>query len=387
MSTLSTAATHDPLRFHHIAVLGAGAWGRALAQTAATAGRHVVLWDRDPARAARLDSQTHATASGSTSARDVGHDDRAGPRLPAGVRVTSDLALTQDADALLLVTPAQTVEDVFSQWLSARQSYRQAHARRALPAVVICAKGLCRRSGRLLSAVIEQAAHAEAARADVGADATPSHIAVLSGPSFAADVVAGAPTAVTLACEDLASGEALARALSHPSFRCYWSDDLIGVQVGGAIKNVLAIAAGIVAGAGLGASAHAALIARGFAEMRRIGSALGAAPETLTGLSGLGDLVLTCSDKQSRNMSLGLEIGAAGTAAAVIGTGADGDKARPQRPLSEGVATARAVTRLAETHDLELPICCAVDAVLGGKVTVHDAITALLDRPLKAENA
>ena len=200
---------------------------------------------------------------------------------------------------------------------------------------------------------------------------------MLSGPSFAADVARGLPAAVTIATADEALGEQLATALGYRNLRIYWSGDTIGVQLGGAVKNVLAIAAGIVHGRGLGASAHAALVTRGFAELRRFGQALGAKPETLMGLSGLGDLLLTCGSPQSRNMSLGHALGE-GQALQTVLAG--------RRSVAEGVYTAAAVVRVAGAHGIEMPICQAVHAIVGGKLSIDAAIDALLSRPFKAES-
>ena len=200
---------------------------------------------------------------------------------------------------------------------------------------------------------------------------------MLSGPSFAADVARGLPAAVTIAIADETLGEALATALGYRNLRIYWSGDTIGVQLGGAVKNVLAIAAGIVHGRGLGASAHAALVTRGFAELRRFGQALGARPETLMGLSGLGDLLLTCGSPQSRNMSLGHALGEGQTLQTVLAG---------RRSVAEGVYTAAAVVRVAGARGIEMPICQAVHGIVGGKLSIDAAIDGLLSRPFKAES-
>jgi glycerol-3-phosphate dehydrogenase (NAD(P)+) len=199
---------------------------------------------------------------------------------------------------------------------------------------------------------------------------------VLSGPSFAADVARGLPAALTLATADEALGQTLATALGYRGLRIYWSSDTIGVQLGGAVKNVLAIAAGIVDGKGLGASAHAALVTRGFAELRRFGAALGARADTLMGLSGLGDLLLTCGSPQSRNMSLGRALGQGQTLASVLGS---------RRSVAEGVFTAAAVAKVAADKGVDMPICQAVHAIVAGQLTVDAAIEALLSRPQRAE--
>jgi glycerol-3-phosphate dehydrogenase (NAD(P)+) len=230
--------------------------------------------------------------------------------------------------------------------------------------LVLCAKGIEQATGKLMG--------------EVAAEAVPdATLAVLSGPSFAADVARGLPAALTIACRDESLGRTLAERLGYRHFRLYWSSDIVGAEVGGAVKNVLAIAAGIVDGKGLGASAHAGLVTRGFAEMRRLGEALGARPETLLGLSGLGDLILTCGSPQSRNMSLGRALGLGQSLADVLA----------QRvSVTEGVTTAAAVVKLARATGIEMPISEAVHAILDGKVTVDDAIAALMSRPFKAED-
>ena len=229
--------------------------------------------------------------------------------------------------------------------------------------LVICAKGIEQASGKLISQV-------------VGEVAPGAPVAVLSGPSFAAEVARGLPAAVTLATRRNRSAATLSHALSQPPFRCYWSDDVIGAEIGGAVKNVYAIAAGIVAGKKLGASAHAALVTRGFAEMVRFGAALGARRETLTGLSGLGDLVLTCGSPQSRNMSLGIALGKGKSLDEALGT---------RVTVTEGVYTAGAVVEMAAARGIDMPIAQAVHAVISGMATVDEAIEALFARPLRAE--
>ena len=229
--------------------------------------------------------------------------------------------------------------------------------------LVLCAKGIERDSLKLMS--------------EVAAETWPrAQIAVLSGPSFAADVARGLPTAVTLAVADDALGNYLARHIGTAHFRPYLGDDIIGAEIGGAIKNVLAIACGIVAGKGLGESARAAVTARGFAEMSRLGSALGAQLETLGGLSGLGDLILTCSSTQSRNFSLGHALGQGADAASVLGA---------RHSVSEGAMSAAAVAQLADKHALDMPICRAVNAIVSGAISVDDAIAELLARPITRE--
>ena len=325
-----------------IGVIGGGAWGTALAQTARLGGNDVVLW----AREAEVVAEINTHHRNSLFLPDV--------QLDAGLTATSDLDEIAQCSALLLVSPAQQVR-------SAAQAL--AGKIRGGTTVVICAKGLEQATGKLLGTVLAEALP----------EAAP---AVLSGPSFAADVARGLPTAVTLAVADATQGRVLAERLAGRHFRIYWSDDLIGTQLGGAVKNVLAIAAGIVDGRELGASAHAALVTRGFSELRRFGEALGARTDTLMGLSGLGDLLLTCGSTQSRNMSLGRALGQGKALAEVLGE---------RRSVAEGVFTAAAVVRRARELGLEMPICEAVLAIVDGKLTVDAAIDALLSRPLKAE--
>ncbi len=324
--------------FSRIGVIGAGAWGTALANAAARAGREVVLWARDPAQVAEM-------ATRRENARGL-----PGIALEAAVRPTRDLADAAATDALLLVVPAQVCRAVVSDL---------APLLAAGTPLVSCAKGIERGTAAFVTDIITAAAPL----------ARPM---VLSGPSFAADVARGLPTAVTLAGADSDLAKGLARALGSSSFRLYHSTDVRGVEIGGAAKNVLAIAAGIVAGRRLGASAGAALTARGFAELLRFGRALGARAETLTGLSGLGDLILTASGPQSRNFAFGLALGETGTPPA-------GGK------LAEGAFTASALVAMAGAHGIEMPICAAVDAVLAGRRSVESAIEALMARPQRAE--
>ncbi|HVV95265.1 MAG TPA: NAD(P)H-dependent glycerol-3-phosphate dehydrogenase [Hyphomicrobiales bacterium] len=319
-----------------VGIAGAGAWGLALANAAAAAGRKVVLWGRDPVRTARL------AACREDDAR------LPGVRLATTVAVAVDAAALGAADAVLFAVPAQAMRTAASALAPSLAA--------GAPAIS-CAKGLERGSLLAMTRVLAEALPGRPA-------------ATLSGPSFAADVARGLPTAVTLAATDVALAEALAAALASPTFRLYHTGDVVGVEIGGAAKNVLAIAAGIAAGRGLGASAGAALIARGFAELRRLGAALGARPETLMGLSGLGDLVLTATAPQSRNFALGVAIGAG--------------RPRPAG-LAEGAFTADALAALAARHGVDMPIATAVAAVLAGASTVEAATAALLARPLRPE--
>ena len=328
--------------FASLGVIGGGAWGTALAQTLCLAGRKVCLWAREPEVVAEIN------ASHTNSAF------LPGVMLNAGLQATADLALVARQDAVLMVAPAQHVRSVagaLAQHLPAGKP------------VLLCAKGLEQATGKLLGEVL--------------CETVPrASQAVLSGPSFAFDVARGLPAALTLATADVGLGEALAATLGSRTLRIYWSSDAVGVQLGGAVKNVLAIAAGIVDGKGLGASAHAALVTRGFAELRRFGEALGARADTLMGLSGLGDLILTCGSPQSRNMSLGRALGLSQTLTSVLGA---------RRSVAEGVWTAAAVARVAREKGVDMPIAFAVDAIVAGRLTVDAAIEALLSRPQRAE--
>jgi len=320
----------------NIAIVGVGAWGTALANAAARAGRDVTLIARDPA-AANAMART-----------------RENPKLPgiplaASIRVSNDLAQAGQADAVLLVTPAQNLRQAAVTLAP--------HLASGTP-VIVCAKGIERGTHRFMTEIVAEAAP----------QAVP---AILSGPSFDVDVARGLPTAVTLATRDEALAKALVQALGSSTFRPYHSTDVRGVEIGGAAKNVLAIAAGIVAGKQLGASALAALTTRGFAELMRLGLACGARPETIAGLSGLGDLLLSCSSPQSRNFSHGLALGRGETP--------------PQGKLVEGAFTAPVLIELATEKNVEMPVASAVAAVLGGAVSVNDAIEALLTRPFRSE--
>lgn len=322
----------------HIGVVGGGAWGTALACLARRAGRRATLWSRDPAISSA-----------------IAHD-RTNPvylpglALDEGIEAAPNLAHLRACDAVLLACPAQAVRDLV----------------RRLPAgapVVICAKGIETATGLLMPEVL--------------AEALPGRpFAMLSGPSFAEEAVRGLPTAVSIATTEADLGRRLAEALAAGAFRPYWTRDVTGVALGGAVKNVLAIAAGIVAGRGLGANAAAALVTRGFAEMARLGLALGAELETLTGLSGLGDLVLTCHGPLSRNRALGEALGKGGSLAGHM---------RGRRQIVEGEATAPAVLARAARQAIEMPICAAVDAILHRGASPDEAIRALLARPLRRE--
>lgn len=323
-----------------IGIIGAGAWGTALANAAALAGRDVLLWGRDAA-------EIEAMASTRENAKRL-----PGVRLHERVTPVASLAEAADARALLLAVPAQTVRAVAEALSLVTKS--------GIP-VIITAKGIERETGLFLSDTVR----------DTMPGAMP---AILSGPSFADDVARGLPTAVVLAAQDDHVAQILAHALSSPRFRVYHGTDVRGVEIGGAAKNVLAIAAGIVEGRGLGESAKAALTARGFAELQRFASAYGGRPETLMGLSGLGDLILTSGSLKSRNFAFGHDLGR-GMSPSEAGGG----------KLAEGVFTAHVLVTMARARGVGMPVAEAVDAVLNGTISVDRAVDALMTRPLKAE--
>jgi glycerol-3-phosphate dehydrogenase (NAD(P)+) len=325
------------MTLERIAVVGAGAWGTALANAAARAGRSVTLIARAEAIAAALRTSRQSVRL-------------AGAQLDERVAVSAATAEAAAADAVLLVVPAQAMREA---------AITLAGAIRPGTPVIACAKGIERGTQAFMTEVIAASAPA----------ALPG---ILSGPSFAAEVARGLPAAVTLATREEATAAALAQMLGSAAFRPYHSTDVRGVEIGGAAKNVLAIAAGIVAGRGLGASAAAALVTRGFAELFRFGRALGARPETLTGLSGLGDVILTCASAQSRNYSYGIALG-------------KGARAQTGGALAEGVFTAPVLLEMANAHGIEMPIAAAVVDILAGKASVDAAIEALLTRPFRAE--
>ncbi|WP_036255232.1 NAD(P)H-dependent glycerol-3-phosphate dehydrogenase [Methylocapsa acidiphila] len=327
-----------------IAVLGAGAWGTALANLAARANSDAIvsLWARDAAHVAEM-------AATGVNARHL-------PGIPllSNVHPTAELVEALEADVIFAVVPAQTLRQVL-------ETAAPLIAKGA--PVIVCAKGIEHATGLFLSEVVAQ----------ILPENPP---AILSGPSFALDVAQGLPTAVTLAAQDGDLAARLSSLLATPWFRLYSSTDLRGVEIGGAAKNVLAIANGIAAGRGLGASAGAALVARGFAELSRFGRAFGAEPGTLMGLSGLGDLVLTCTSPMSRNYSLGVS----------LGRGLGVAEAAQRGGLAEGAQTCGILVDLARAKDVDMPIAAAVDAVLAERITIDEAIAALLARPSKAES-
>lgn len=330
------------MQLQSVGIIGAGAWGTALATVARHAGRDVLLWAHEPETVAAIND---------------GHRNETflpGIALDPAIEATDRLNEAATCDLLLMVTPAQHLRAIAAEL--------KPYVHEGQP-LVICSKGIEQDSGRLMS--------------QIAADLLPSAaIAALSGPSFAADVAAGLPAAVTLATGEEDLGRALSHALSASPFRCYWSGDVIGAEIGGAVKNVYAIASGIVVGKKLGDSAKAGLVTRSFAEMARFGVAFGAKLETLIGLSGLGDLVLTCGSPKSRNMSLGV----------ALGEGMSAEEALSGRlTVTEGVATARAMVEIARARGIELPIAEAVHAVITGETTVDAAIESLLSRPLRSE--
>jgi len=323
-----------------VTVIGGGAWGTALALTCARAGRKVTLWEAEAANAAHL--------AGKRESRFL-----PGLRVDDSIEIGRDMGEAARTAAILLVVPAQAVRSV---------------ARSLTPLIaagtpiIVCAKGIERGTRKFMTELIDECAP----------NAIP---AILSGPSFAADVARGLPTAVTLAASDEELAGGLARAIGSASFRPYHSTDVRGVEIGGAAKNFLAIAAGVVVGRGLGASAQAALTTRGFAELVRFGKAYGAKAETMMGLSGLGDLLLTCSSPQSRNFTFGVNLGRGQKPDAIQGT----------TGLAEGAFTASVLAEMARERDVDMPISFAVAALLDGKMSVDEAIDFLLSRPLKAE--
>ncbi|HEY1124483.1 MAG TPA: NAD(P)H-dependent glycerol-3-phosphate dehydrogenase [Sphingobium sp.] len=322
-----------------VGIIGGGAWGTALAQVAASGERDVLLWAHE------------ADVVEAINARHENPMFLAGLSLSPRIRATGDIAALADCAANLVVTPAQHMRAVLATLPQKGQP------------LLLCAKGIEAGSLKLLH--------------EVAAEVHPSSpIAVLSGPTFAHEVAAGQPTAVTLAAKSEDQAQALTALIARPQFRPYWSTDLVGAEIGGAVKNVLAIACGVVEGAGLGQNARASLISRGFAEMTRFGLALGARPETLAGLSGLGDLVLTCSSTSSRNFSLGLGLGQGLAASALLSD---------RRTVAEGAFTAPVLREAAARQGVDMPVTQAVCALLDGSANVVDVVGALLARPLKAE--
>jgi glycerol-3-phosphate dehydrogenase (NAD(P)+) len=325
-----------------IGIIGGGAWGTALAVTARRAGREIILWAREAEVVAAINER---------------HENPLflpGIAVDPAIAATGELAVAAAADAVLLVVPAQHLREIAAAL---------APSLRPGAAVVICAKGVEAATGALMSEV--------AAALLPGAT-----LAVLSGPTFAGEVARGLPTAVTLATADQAVGRAIIAALGTRSFRPYLSDDVVGAEIGGAVKNVLAIACGIVAGRRLGDNARAALITRGLAEMVRLARVKGGRAETLMGLSGLGDLTLTCTGVQSRNHSLGFALGEGKSLSEILG---------PRRSIAEGVSSAAALGALGRRLGVDMPIVAAVDAILHHAADIDETIAGLLARPFRAE--
>jgi glycerol-3-phosphate dehydrogenase (NAD(P)+) len=324
-----------------IGIIGGGAWGTALAQVAAEGGRETLLW---------------AIEDDVVAAINRIHENPVylkGLQLDPAVRATGNFSELAGCDVWLVVTPAQHMRAVLGRMPCP-----------GMP-LVLCSKGIEENSGALLHEVAREVC-------------STSPVAVLSGPTFAHEVANGMPTAVTLAAQDLKLAERLRERIARPTFRVYVSDDVAGAEIGGAVKNVLAIACGVVEGKGLGQNARAALIARGFAEMRRFGLAFGAKSETLSGLSGLGDLVLTCSSTRSRNYSLGLGIGQGTPAAELLSN---------RKTVAEGAFTAPVLARLAREKGVDMPIVDAVDTLIAGRANVDQVLDGLLSRPPRSEGA
>ena len=327
------------MSFDKVGIIGGGAWGTALAQVASAGGRETLLWAFEPEVVETI------------------NDGRANPLFLPGIQLNESIRATTDindlggCDAWLVVTPAQHMRNVLEQ------------APVCDIPMVLCSKGIEEKSGDFLHNVAREACPG-------------AQVGVLSGPTFADEVARGLPTAVTLAAEDLALAERLRDRIAQPTFRIYVSDDVAGAEIGGAVKNVLAIACGVVEGKGLGQNARAALIGRGFAEMTRFGLHCGARRETLAGLSGLGDLVLTCSSTSSRNYALGLGIGQGRST---------GELLADRRTIAEGAFTAPVLARLARERGIEMPVVEAVDALLAGRATVDQVLGELLARPPRPE--
>lgn len=328
------------MSLERVAVIGGGAWGTALAQVAAANDREVLLWALEDEVVAAI-NKIHENPLFLK-----------GLRLSKSIRATNNFSDLSVADLWLVVTPAQHMRAILGRLPCTGKP------------LVLCSKGIEEGSGLMLHEVAKEAC-------------PDSQVAVLSGPTFAHEVAAGLPTAVTVACDDEQLGEQIRQRLAIPTFRTYWTDDVAGAEVGGAVKNVLAIACGVVEGRRLGLNARAALIARGFAEMTRFGLALGARRETLAGLSGLGDLVLTCSSTSSRNFSLGKAIGEGQSPEELM---AD------RRTVAEGAHTAPALDRIARQRGVDMPIVAAVASLLSGKAGVDAVLGEMLSRPLRAES-
>lgn len=327
-----------------MSVLGGGAWGTALAQVAAAAGRKVLVWAREPEVVQSINQRAENEVF------------LPGIRLNPAVRATADLSGAAASQLILAVPPAQHMRGVLRA-LRPNLEPKQP--------LVLCAKGVERGSLALMTDVLREEIP----------DVAP---AVLSGPGFAKDVARGRPTATTVASPDQTLAQRIVATIGLPTFRPYVADDLVGAEIGGAVKNVIAIACGVAEGRRLGDGARAALITRGFAELTRLGLAMGAKAETLSGLCGLGDLVLTCASMNSRNTSLGAALGEGRKLQDILAE---------RRSVAEGMESAPAVVALAAKHKVEMPICAAVDAIVGERIGIDEAIAALLSRPFRAEGA
>jgi len=326
-----------------ISIIGGGAWGTALASVAARAGRDVTIWAREDAVVEAINKTHENTVF------------LPGVSLDPAIRASGDIAEAARAEAVILVTPAQylrTTTETLAPLLQPKT------------ALIVCAKGVEMASGALMNEVIEETLPG-------------CPFAILSGPTFAAEVARDLPTAITLASADVKLGETMVAALKTPRFRIYRSEDVIGAEVGGAVKNVLAIACGIVDGRGLGDNARAAIITRGLAEMARLSAAKGGRAETLMGLSGIGDLTLTCNAMQSRNFSLGVALGEGRTLAEILGE---------RNSVAEGVDTAAAITALAGDLQIDMPICLAVDAIVNHGAEIDATVSNLLARPVGTDS-
>ena len=326
-----------------IGVIGAGAWGTSLAIAAGRAGREVSVWAFED-EVINAINEIHENTTF-----------LAGIKLDPAITATNNIAETLDADAVLMVAPAQHVRAMCEM---AKDSWKPGTP------IILCAKGVEKNTLLLMSEIVEE----------VLGDVAP--IAILSGPTFAKEVANGLPTAITLACNDVELGQRLVDAIASTTFRPYYSGDIIGAQLGGAVKNVLAIACGIVEGRSMGDNARAALITRGLAEIVRLGKVLGADPMTLMGLSGLGDLTLTCNAMQSRNFSLGYELGQGKKLTDILGG---------RNTVAEGVPSSISVVELAQKHQVDMPICQAVYAILNVEADLESIILGLLGRPLNVE--
>jgi glycerol-3-phosphate dehydrogenase (NAD(P)+) len=333
------------MTFQKFGIIGGGAWGTALSMALTRAGRDVLLWLRE----VEVVEEIRKTRENKTFLPDV--------KLDPSIGVTSDLGDLKDCDAFLLVAPVQHTRSLLASFASVGASPRAP--------VVVCSKGIEQKTLVLPSQMVREF--------------LPQHpVAVLSGPTFAAEVAREQATALTLAIEDQNLGRDLLAAIGSTNFRPYLSNDVVGAETGGAVKNVIAIASGIATGFGLGDNARAALITRGLAEMARLVLALGGRAETLMGLSGLGDLVLTCSGLQSRNMSLGLALGQGKSLQEIMAS---------RVSVAEGVFSSASVAALAEKMGVEMPIVAAVDAILNQGSGVKETIANLLARPFKDERA